>query len=106
LRVSEKFNGKVANQLLLAYIASMNNRQRKTLEAVFAEPTKTNIAWPDIESLLISVGCNVIEGTGSRVRFTFEKKGLAVHRPHPQKEAKQYVVRAVRDFLRVIGAAP
>lgn len=84
----------------------MNSRHRKTLEAVFAEPAKTNIAWADIEALLVAVGCKVSEGSGSRVRFTFGLKPLAVHRPHPQKEAKQYVVRAIREFLNSVGVKP
>jgi len=77
----------------------MNSRHRKTLEAVFAEPTMSNIAWADIEALLINVGCRVIEGSGSRVRF--ECKGIiaAFHRPHPAKEAKRYQVRDACEYL-------
>jgi len=89
----------LADRIALAYIACMNSRQRKTLEAVFEEPTKPNIAWADIESLLIAVGCKVIEGSGSRVRF--ECKGIiaAFHRPHPAKEAKRYQVRDACEYL-------
>lgn len=90
----------------LAYIASMNNRQRKTLEAVFAEPVRPNIAWSDIESLLVAVGCRVVEGSGSRVRF--ECKGIiaAFHRPHPAKEAKRYQVRDAREYLMKLEVKP
>jgi hypothetical protein len=84
----------------------MNSRHRKTLKAVFAEPTKSNISWADVEALLIAVGCKVSEGAGSRVRFVTMNKSLAVHRPHPQKEAKQYVVREVRTFLNSVGFKP
>ncbi len=76
------------------------------MEAVFAEPTKTNIAWSDIEALLVNIGCQAKEGAGSRVRFIFEQANLAVHRPHPRKEAKPYQVRAVCDFLKLIGVVP
>jgi hypothetical protein len=84
----------------------MNNRQRKTLEAVFAEPTKSNIAWADIESLLIGAGCKVIEGTGSRVKFHHDLGTFLAHRPHPQKETKQYAVKYVRSFLIEVGVTP
>ena len=84
----------------------MNNKQRKTLEAAFSEPVSANIAWADIESLLLAAGCTVREGSGSRVRFLFGQTILAVHRPHPRKEAKQYLVREVRDFLKEIGVTP
>ena len=84
----------------------MNARQRRTLEAVFAEPVRANLAWVDIESLLTSIGCRLIEGAGSRVRF--ESKGVVAtfHRPHPAKEAKRYQVRDARDFLVKLGARP
>ena len=84
----------------------MNTRHRKTLEAIFAEPTKANIAWGDIEAALIAVGCTLKEGSGSRVRFKFGTEILLIHRPHPQKEAKAYVVRATREFLAKIGIEP
>jgi hypothetical protein len=76
------------------------------MEAVFAEPTKSNIPWADIEALLKAVGCKISEGSGSRVRFVYENKSFAAHRPHPQKEAKEYVIRALRDYLKTIGVNP
>lgn len=84
----------------------MNNRQRKTLEAIHATPVSGTIAWADIESLLVAVGCRIIEGNGSRVRF--EKEGMiaSFHRPHPDKEAKRYQVRDARDYLEKLGIRP
>jgi HicA toxin of bacterial toxin-antitoxin, len=84
----------------------MNNRHRKTLEAVFAEPTKSNIAWADVEALLIAVGCKVGEGSGSRVRFEFRGRVVFFHRPHPQKEAIRYQVRDARKYLEELGILP
>jgi HicA toxin of bacterial toxin-antitoxin, len=77
----------------------MNSRQRKTLEAVLADPVRANIAWADIESLLVAVGCRAIEGAGSRVRFECRGVIAAFHRPHPAKEAKRYQVRDAREYL-------
>jgi hypothetical protein len=84
----------------------MNKRHCKTLQAVFAVPTKSNINWADIEALLIALGCNLIEGSGSRVRF--EHKGFVTvfHRPHPAKEAKPYQVRDARKLMIEIGVTP
>lgn len=84
----------------------MNSRQRRTLQAVFADPVSGTIAWDDIESLLVSVGCTVVEGNGSRVRFVHGQEVESFHRPHPDKEAKRYQVRAAREFLLRIGARP
>lgn len=84
----------------------MNNKQRKTLEAVFADPVSGGVTWAAIEALLIAAGCRAIEGSGSRVRF--EKNGIVAsfHRPHPSKEAKRYQVRDARQFLSKIGVKP
>ena len=84
----------------------MNGRHRKTLLAIFREPVSGSIVWSDVESLLIAIGCTVVEGSGSRVRF--EKDGLLAlfHRPHPEKEAKRYQVRDARRFLEMLGILP
>lgn len=84
----------------------MNSTHRKTLEAVFFDPVLRSLEWRRIEALLIAIGCQVIEGNGSRVRF--EKNGVIAtfHRPHPPKEAKPYQVRDAREFLISIGVKP
>jgi hypothetical protein len=84
----------------------MNSTHRKTLEAVFFDPVLRSLEWRRIETLLIAIGCQVIEGNGSRVRF--EKNGVIAtfHRPHPSKEAKPYQVRDAREFLISIGVKP
>ncbi|GLI92199.1 type II toxin-antitoxin system HicA family toxin [Methylocystis echinoides] len=84
----------------------MNSKQKKTLAAVFAAPTPANIEWLAIESLLVSVGCEVVEGSGSRVSFAYHGHIESFHRPHPEKEAKRYQVRQARDFLERIGVRP
>lgn len=76
------------------------------MAAVFSDPVSGTIAWADIESLLVGVGCTILEGNGSRVRFVFGIEIESFHRPHPAKEAKRYQVRAARDFLLRIGIKP
>jgi len=61
----------------------MNGKQKRALVAIFAEPVSATIHWSDIESLLIAVGCEAIEGNGSRVRFRFGSRIASFHRPHP-----------------------
>jgi len=84
----------------------MNSKQRRTLATVFAEPTSASIDWADIESLLLAVGCRLVEGRGSRVRFVYGQLVASFHRPHPEKEAKRYQVRDARAFLTRIGVGP
>ncbi|MDL2316455.1 type II toxin-antitoxin system HicA family toxin [Desulfovibrio sp. OttesenSCG-928-A18] len=65
----------------------MNSKQRKTLAAIFSSPTRKNMVWADIESLLLAIGCEVVEGDGSRVAFLRDGQKADFHRPHPGKEA-------------------
>lgn len=52
----------------------MNSAQRRTLEAIFASPTPSNLAWRQIEGLFVALGAQMIEGHGSRVRFELNDK--------------------------------
>ena len=84
----------------------MNSKHKKTLAAVFRTPVSGTIEWAAIEGLLIAIGCDVIEGSGSRVRFARDGEVAAFHRPHPEKEAKRYQVRDAREFLERLGVKP
>jgi len=84
----------------------MNSKHRRTLAAVFTDPVPAAVEWKAIEALLIAVGCEVIEGSGSRLRFVKDGKVESFHRPHPAREAKRYQVRAARAFLERLGVAP
>lgn len=84
----------------------MNAKHRKTLEAIFAKQTPKTLPFRNIESLLVAVGCRVIEGDGSRVQFKIQGEEWLTHRPHPQKIAKPYQVKDVRNFLSRIGIEP
>jgi hypothetical protein len=84
----------------------MNRKHRRTLKAVFTVPTPKTLVWNDLESLFKAVGCEVIEGDGSRVGFRLGGMRVAFHRPHPGKEAQGYQVRAAREFFEALGIKP
>ncbi|RST85080.1 type II toxin-antitoxin system HicA family toxin [Aquibium carbonis] len=84
----------------------MNGKQRRTLAAIFSDPVSGTLEWAAVESLLVAVGCRIIEGSGSRVRFEKGGEVESFHRPHPAKEAKRYQVRAARAFLIRLGIEP
>jgi HicA toxin of bacterial toxin-antitoxin, len=84
----------------------MNNKQRKTLEGIFDKPTRANLVWTDIEKLFESLGAEVISKRGSVVTIRFAEKVNTFHRPHPQKEAKKWVVEKVRELLTEAGVRP
>ena len=89
-----------------ATIFSMNRRHRKTLTAVFATPISGNIEWRKIEALFKAAGCEVIEGSGSRITILHKGRKATFHRPHPGKDAFRYQIRAAREFLENIGVTP
>jgi hypothetical protein len=84
----------------------MNSKHRGTLVAIFTDPVPASVEWSAIESLLVAVGCEVVEGSGSRVRFVRGGAVATFHRPHPAKEAKRYQVRDAREFLIQLGVKP
>ncbi len=84
----------------------MNTRHRKTLALVFNEPVPRTLPWADIEAMLVAAGAVCINKGGSAVTFALRGERLDVHRPHPQKEAKPYVVRNARRFLELAGVKP
>lgn len=84
----------------------MNGKQRKTLAAIFSDPVSGTLEWAAVENLLVAVGCRIIEGSGSRVRFEKGGEVESFYRPHPAKEAKRYQLRAARAFLIRLGIEP
>ena len=84
----------------------MNSKHRKTLAAIFKNPVPKNLVWDDIKSLLLHIGCEMIEGDGSRVGFELGDHRLDFHRPHPGKEAKPYQIKAAREFLKLVEVKP
>jgi hypothetical protein len=84
----------------------MNTKQKKVLKEIFAQPTRANLAWKEIESLLAALGAEMEEGNGSRVRIALNGIRTVFHRPHPRREAGKGTVESVRDFLIEANISP
>ncbi len=84
----------------------MNKAQRKTLAAVFERPTRSDIKWSAIESLMRALGGAVEERAGSRVAARLNGVIAIFHRPHSRPETKKGAVDAVRQFLTNAGIKP
>ncbi len=84
----------------------MNRKQHKTLLALFAEPTRANIRWDDVVALFRTLGGDVTEGRGSRVRVALNGRRATFHEPHPEKEIGKKAVADVREFLEEAGFQP
>jgi hypothetical protein len=84
----------------------MSGKHQKTLAAIFAQPTRANIAWSDVVSLFRALGADVSQGEGSRVRVALNGRRATFHEPHPEREIGKKTVADVRDFLEEVGFAP
>ena len=85
---------------------TLRKKHQSTLSAIHAEPTRANIHWNDIETLLIALGAECSEGKGSRLRVAINDVKAVFHRPHPEKEASKSMVCSVRRFLEAAGIEP
>ena len=101
---SQKFPLALGFWFVNAIIILMNRKQQKIFDAIFSTPTKANIKFSDIEKLLVALGAERFEGSGSRVAFVMPNgEKWEHHRPHPSKEARKYQVESAREFLKRLG---
>jgi hypothetical protein len=84
----------------------MRAKHEETLKTIFINPVSGSIRWRDVEALLIALGAEMSEGSGSRVRFTIGEQTLFLHRPHPSPDTKRWAIRDIREFLTNIGIRP
>jgi len=84
----------------------MNRKQFETLRSISKDPILSNLTWADVESLFITLGADLTEGSGSRVRVYLHGVRAVFHRPHPEKEIDKGALRSVRRFLVEAGVRP
>lgn len=84
----------------------MSPRHDRTLNSIFEDPIRSNIAWRDIETMLEAKGAEITEGAGSRVRIALGGVRAVFHRPHPQRETDRGAIRSMRRFLTEAGVTP
>ncbi len=77
----------------------LSRRQRRTLARIREVPTRSDLTWREVESLLRTLGADMREGRGSRVRVLLGGLRASLHRPHPAKELSKGAVEALRRFL-------
>jgi len=82
------------------------SKHERTLDAIFADPVRSNINWADVESLLRHRGAEISAGSGSRVRIALKGVRAVFHRPHPRKETDKGAVKSMRRFLMEAGIKP
>lgn len=82
------------------------SKHQKALQRLFSKPT--DFKWNELCSLLDHIGFKRLEGDGSRVKFFHKEKNvlISLHKPHPEKIIKEYVVRNVIKKLKKMGVSP
>ena len=76
------------------------------MTAIFDQPTRANIRWSSIESLLLACGAIIEERAGSRIFVVLNRASSHFHRPHPERVAGKGLVERVRSFLIEAGIEP
>jgi hypothetical protein len=84
----------------------MNAAQRKTLQAIYERPTRSDVRWSRVQELISALGGEVSEGRGSRVRFRIGDRVATFHGPHPSRDTGKGTLEAVRRFLDNAGIKP
>lgn len=78
----------------------MNRKHQRTLARIIEKPERSDIPWKDIERLIITLGGEISEGRGSRVRIYLNGVRAVFHRPHPKRVTDKGAVSSMRRFLR------
>ena len=78
---------------------TLNAKQQRTFDAIFTRPTRSNIPWKDIESLVRALGGRISEGRGSRVRILLNDRVGVFHRPHGAHPTVEGAVEDMRKLL-------
>jgi hypothetical protein len=86
-------------------LATLGGKHRRTLEAIFETPTRSDIRWKDIESLIVALGGTVTSGRGSRRRILLVRPAV-FHMPHPEPTTDKGAVKDMREYLRSVGVVP
>ena len=76
-------------------------KHQRVLAAIFEK--RANIAWSDMEAMLLHYGAEISEGSGSRVRIALNGVRAVFHRPHSQKETDRGAVAAMQRLLAEAG---
>ena len=81
----------------------MRKKHQGALQAIFSKPSRSDIEWSEVESLLVALGAEIQERKGSRVAIVLNDVVAIFHRPHPRKEVDKGSVASIRRFLKEAG---
>jgi hypothetical protein len=62
--------------------------------------TPKDFTYPELKTLLASLGYDEVQGAGSRVCFQSKTHKIKLHKPHPTNILKQYQIALIIDELK------
>jgi HicA toxin of bacterial toxin-antitoxin, len=78
------------------------SRKDKLYDKFMVKPPRKDLTFAELETLLSGLGYRKLECSGSRVKF-FNRETedlIALHKPHPGNELKEYQVKNIQDHLK------
>jgi len=80
----------------------VSSKQRKTMKKIFEDPIPIDVTFRDAIALLKSLGAEISEGKGSRVRIFVNGTVHILHKPHGNKSDGSISKRDVKAFRKLI----
>ena len=84
----------------------LKRSSRRTLEQLFARPTRGTIRWRAVEALMRDLGAELTEREGSRIGVYLFGEVRVFHRPHPSPDTDKGAVKSIRNWLKENGIEP
>ncbi|MBE0515679.1 MAG: type II toxin-antitoxin system HicA family toxin [Sulfurimonas sp.] len=80
------------------------SKKDKLLSRFLKVPPNKDLTFDELQTLLISLGYDRIEGSGSAVKFYNKEKDnlINLHKPHPSNILKIYLVKQIQTKLKEI----
>lgn len=78
------------------------SRFKKLLEKFLEKPSRKDLTFEELATLLQRCGYEKIEGSGSRVKFFNQEKSslISLHKPHPTNIIKTYILKEIEIKLK------
>jgi predicted RNA binding protein YcfA (HicA-like mRNA interferase family) len=81
------------------------SKKGKLLKRFLAVPIRSDLTFNELKTLLTSLGFEIQEGKGSRVKFFHPEKKIIIrtHKPHPTPELCKEFIRDLQQVLDVFN---
>ncbi|MCK9454988.1 type II toxin-antitoxin system HicA family toxin [Sulfurimonas sp.] len=80
------------------------SKKDKLLSRFSKVPPNKDLTFDELQTLLLSLGYDKVEGSGSAVKFYNKEKDslINLHKPHPGNILKIYLVKQIQVKLKEI----